>query len=350
MEEKVTQEAEVVGNGLEQKAEDGGGHEEAETPAPLSKNARKKMEKRARMLEYVKAKKVEKKAAKRSEREDKRQQSAAYLDALTEEERQAEIAKRKESKQGRIAKQRERRENKQRALQEGQSIEVRSLTQQLIYCYAANSRASTPCKLCFTSVKGVMAERFDRIPGVKHWPVVREEQSYMDVYSERKEDLVYLTADSPNTMNELDPKKAYIIGGIHVTLEKAQSQNIATAKLPIDPTLLKTSSVLTVNHVLEILLNWLDCRSWPEAVARSVPSRKRAAESTDGDDDERDADKNGNCTDVEAGDAIEHAAEAVNGTKSVPVSDAEAKPVAATLAVVPSDSSNPAASTEPTPT
>jgi tRNA (guanine9-N1)-methyltransferase len=62
----------------------------------------------------------------------------------------------------------------------------------------------------------------------------------------------------------LDPQKAYIIGGIvdrnrykNLTLEKAKTDGIAHAKLPIAELMkLKSSTVLTVNHVFDILCEW----------------------------------------------------------------------------------------------
>lgn len=37
-------------------------------------------------------------------------------------------------------------------------------------------------------------------------------EHYTEVVS--REELVYLTSDSPNVLTELDPKKAYVIGGL----------------------------------------------------------------------------------------------------------------------------------------
>ena len=86
--------------------------------------------------------------------------------------------------------------------------------------------------------------------------------SYLNHYD--KADLVYLTADSENCISELEPSKAYIIGGIvdrnrykNLTFDKAVKDGIQHAKLPIgDHVQLKTSTVLTVNHVFDICCEW----------------------------------------------------------------------------------------------
>lgn len=63
-------------------------------------------------------------------------------------------------------------------------------------------------------------------------------------------------------------------------------QDIQTAKLPIEAYIkLASSKVLTVNHVVEILLAWLECRDWKEAFFKVIPTRKRAAEDVSAADD-----------------------------------------------------------------
>ncbi len=76
---------------------------------------------------------------------------------------------------------------------------------------------------------------------------------------------VYLSADSEHVLTELDPKKAYIIGGIvdrniHKGLceSKARQQGIVTAKLPIEDHIeLAGNKVLTVNQVFAMLVEWV---------------------------------------------------------------------------------------------
>lgn len=44
--------------------------------------------------------------------------------------------------------------------------------------------------------------------------VVSEERPYLERFADRKNDLVYLTADAEETIQELDAAKVYVIGGI----------------------------------------------------------------------------------------------------------------------------------------
>ena len=96
--------------------------------------------------------------------------------------------------------------------------------------------------------------------------------------------IVYLTSDSPNTLDRLSPNTSYIIGGIvdknrHKGLcyKRACERGIHTAKLPIGEYMtMQSRSVLAVNHVVEIMLKWLETGDWGEAFLSVIPKRKEA--------------------------------------------------------------------------
>jgi tRNA (guanine9-N1)-methyltransferase len=117
-----------------------------------------------------------------------------------------------------------------------------------------------------------------------------------------KPSIVYLTSDSPNTLDRLQPNTSYIIGGIvdknrhkGICYKRACERGIATARLPIGEYMtMQSRSVLTINHVVEIMLKWLVTGDWGESFLSVIPKRKEAklrvkeeAESSgDEDDDE----------------------------------------------------------------
>jgi tRNA (guanine9-N1)-methyltransferase len=109
-----------------------------------------------------------------------------------------------------------------------------------------------------------------------------------------EQEVVYLTSDSPNTLEELKPYSTYIIGGLvdknrhkGICYRTACDNNIKTAKLPIGDFMeMQSRSVLATNHVVEIMLRWLECGDWGEAFVKVIPKRKGgklrdAAESND---------------------------------------------------------------------
>ncbi|XP_060042313.1 tRNA methyltransferase 10 homolog A isoform X3 [Erinaceus europaeus] len=137
--------------------------------------------------------------------------------------------------------------------------DIKKLHKQIQRCYAENRRASRP---------------------------VQDIQVKPEHYSElmRKEDLVYLTSDSPNVLQELDESKAYVIGGLvdhnhhkGLTYKQASEHGIEHAQLPLGNFVkMNSRKVLAINHVFEIILEYLETRDWQEAFFTILPQRKGA--------------------------------------------------------------------------
>lgn len=94
-----------------------------------------------------------------------------------------------------------------------------------------------------------MSSQLDKLPGFEKWFIEKESQCYIEAMSDRKDNLVYLTADSETVLDDLDPENIYIIGGLvdrnrfkGITMTKAQEQGIKTAKLPIGEYMKMSSS------------------------------------------------------------------------------------------------------------
>lgn len=96
--------------------------------------------------------------------------------------------------------------------------------------------------------------------------------------------IVYLSSDSEHTLDTLSPYTTYVIGGIvdknrHKGLchRRANELGIPTAKLPIGEYMqMQSRTVLTTNHVVEIMANWLETGDWGEAFLKAIPKRKEA--------------------------------------------------------------------------
>lgn len=273
----------------------------------LSKNAQKKLAKQQR----YEAKKAEKKALakeqKRREVERKRKEWEESLAGVTEEEREKLLESRRNLRKERMEKRSQEKEDKRERLsvarERGQNVvvdlqfshlmnpnEIHSLVQQIMYCYAVNGRCASPAHLWLTGCDGEMQSALNRIPGFDKWIIEKESGSYIEALSDRKEDLVYLTADSETVLEELDLNKIYVIGGLvdrnrwkGITLKKAEEQGIQTAKLPIGNFMkMSSSQVLTVNQVVEILLKFLETRDWRTSFFAVIPQRKRCQSDSEG--------------------------------------------------------------------
>ncbi|KAL1968245.1 hypothetical protein VTN77DRAFT_2080 [Rasamsonia byssochlamydoides] len=185
-----------------------------------------------------------------------------------------------------------------------------SLASQITRSYSDNSRAPYRGHLAISTFDKLLKERFDTVLGKthEHWKGVhfmqedfvhaaelakewmtgpqggKLEGPFADKADTKPEDgeIVYLSSESPYTLTELKPYSTYIIGGLvdknrhkGICYKRATERGIKTAKLPIGDYLqMSTRSVLATNHVVEIMLKWLELRDWGEAFIQVMPKRK----------------------------------------------------------------------------
>nr|XP_034969697.1 tRNA methyltransferase 10 homolog A isoform X2 [Zootoca vivipara] len=162
--------------------------------------------------------------------------------------------------------------------------DVKKLHKQIQRCYAENRKALHPVQFYLTSHGGQLKDNMNETD--KGWVNWKDIHIKSEHYSElmKKEDLVYLTSDSPEVLNELDESKAYVIGGLvdhnhhkGITYKRAQEEGISHAQLPLGIFVkMNSRKVLAVNHVFEIILAFLEKRDWEEAFFTVLPQRKGA--------------------------------------------------------------------------
>ncbi|XP_008050641.1 tRNA methyltransferase 10 homolog A [Carlito syrichta] len=162
--------------------------------------------------------------------------------------------------------------------------DIKKLHRQIQRCYSENRRALHPVQFYLTSHGGQLKKNMDE--NDKGWVNWKDIHIKREHYSEliKKEDLIYLTSDSPNVLKELDESKAYVIGGLvdhnhhkGITYKQASDYGIDHAQLPLGNFVkMNSRKVLAVNHVFEIILEYLETRDWQEAFFTILPQRKGA--------------------------------------------------------------------------
>lgn len=164
---------------------------------------------------------------------------------------------------------------------------IRSICSQLNFSYGANLQAVHPVHLILSGMSAAnrVAQHFNsKVDGFSNWKVTCYESSYWESLKEQRDKLIYLTADAGDDeiLADLENGKYYIIGALvdhnhhkNLTLQKAIDQNIPRRKLPIPSELIGPSrKVLAVNHVMLILLYYLESKDWNLACQKAIPPRK----------------------------------------------------------------------------
>lgn len=198
--------------------------------------------------------------------------------------------------------------------------ELKSLGLQITRCYSDNRKSQHRAHLALSSFGGKMKERFDGVLAQQYtsWKGFQFfEEDFVDVANKSKEwmkgpdggkvagalqeqssrtisnetetgdeseegEIIYLSSESENVLTHLKPNGTYIIGGLvdknrhkGVCHKRAVERGIKTAKLPIKEYLeMRDRQVLVTNHVLEILLKWMELGDWGKAFMEVMPKRK----------------------------------------------------------------------------
>ncbi|XP_056180044.1 LOW QUALITY PROTEIN: tRNA methyltransferase 10 homolog B-like [Falco biarmicus] len=167
--------------------------------------------------------------------------------------------------------------------------ETSRLASQIRRLYGANRRAKKPFWLCLTEfVVGslIYKECLRMNDGFSSYLMDTTQESYLDLFP--LDAIVYLTPDSDNVLEDIDPNKVYVLGGlvdesIHkkLTLQRAQEQSLQTARLPIREYMVKAvntknyhSETLAINQVFDVLATYYETRCWPAALKAGVSSGK----------------------------------------------------------------------------
>ncbi|KAL4481077.1 hypothetical protein ABPG72_015032 [Tetrahymena utriculariae] len=255
----------------------------------LSKNEMKR-QKRVEMWESIKKKKKELKKQEKEKKKLERQQQH-----IENQKNQEEINQQKQQHKEPYKSNQQLRDEYSNKAKNGQPIildmqfldmledkEFKSLVKQLCYMQSSNKKAAQPCRFIISSVSPKLRQALNANNADK-WGIEILDQHYLDLFP--KENLVYLTGDTDQDLNELDKQCAYIIGGLvdhnrlkNVTLNAATEQGIKVQRFPIQNYLkLEASSILACNHVFDIMVQRANGKSWNESLQTGIPVRKVVA-------------------------------------------------------------------------
>ncbi|XP_066460487.1 tRNA methyltransferase 10 homolog B [Eleutherodactylus coqui] len=167
--------------------------------------------------------------------------------------------------------------------------EISRLAAQIRRLYGSNKKATNPFWLYLTGFveDGPLHDECVRMnDGFDRYLVESTEDGFLDLFP--LEAIVYLTPDSDHVLEDLDPTKVYVLGGLvdesvrkKVTFQKAKANGLQTARLPIQEYMVKKentknfhSEILAINQVFDILCSYCETRSWPEALQAGVSPGK----------------------------------------------------------------------------
>ena len=170
--------------------------------------------------------------------------------------------------------------------------EISKLASQLARVHGANKKSPKPAKVYFSSFaeeSSLYAECVRKHIGFESYQIEMDHRPHHELFE--KDEIVILSPDAEQPLEQVELGKVYVIGGIvdetrkhRLTLDQAATNQIAARRLPIREHLeLEDQSkrgrrgvctILAANQVFEILLKQFETGCWKEALKVGVPPRK----------------------------------------------------------------------------
>ena len=165
--------------------------------------------------------------------------------------------------------------------------ELNHLVNQAKRVYSSNKSSSNPFDLHFINLKKsskTYSLCCEKNTGFENYPLTFSENGAEEISCE--DQIVYLSPDSDNVLENLSPDSVYVIGGLvddsvkkNTSLTFCQEARITSSRLPIPEYMCRAQSggsfkqILTINQVFDVLLSFHETGDWSLALSKNVPAK-----------------------------------------------------------------------------
>lgn len=145
--------------------------------------------------------------------------------------------------------------------------EQRSLVKQCTLSYAAIRNSAHGVALHISSLRGEICSALGE-QGAFRWHIHRHETSAFDVFD--RGNIVMLSPDADEVLQDFDPSKVYIVGGIidrtvrsNLTLDMACEEGVSSMRLPVKEFFPQAQShVINIDQVVSLFCYFRETKDW----------------------------------------------------------------------------------------
>ncbi|KAI6660841.1 Rna (guanine-9-)-methyltransferase domain-containing protein 2 [Oopsacas minuta] len=165
------------------------------------------------------------------------------------------------------------------------SIEMSQNAKQMLHILKSNSISPTPVQLHITNYQGCIRDHLLHRGKKLREDSVHVSSLYLTEVFNRKE-IVYLSGDSDNVLETIDPSLVYVIGGLvdsrrnikGASLTAAIDAGVRHARLPLDEYIIQDMPrPIPVNQIFYMLSKFILCNSWLHAISSTIPPKRIVA-------------------------------------------------------------------------